>query len=557
MTQFFEEKGFTSEELKPLLPKGGLDLNQVAEFIISGQNPLNFTQKIREFRNQLIDAGDPRVQGERLDDPTDAGADIISQQQGFSLGANNTGGELRTNLTGSELNEKLILDQQAAQSAEDTRLRSQVRRSSGESVTDFTRRIDESSLNIPSAEQLRAINPNVTDEQIKQIQETSRTNQLRLQRTGQTGGSVNNPLSGEFSGGSTPRQQGTSNTPIVGTSFGERFKDLQNQLGLERPEPIDIFTRADELRLNEARSERDKIDLELTNIMNERLRLDEEFRKFSDEQVGLPEAGRLGAISEEGRAIERQLAALNRRELVLESKLRNRNNVISELSGLQQQEYADAVTDYNQRFSQALQLYSIFDKEQDELKQNASANLQVLSNTYAAQIDAGQITNLTGVQRARLQELEAQAGLPIGSTEAVLATLKPGETELYKTFNKETGQLQVFTQDANGNISVKVSQGTPSGTSPTDNSVPSSTTKTTTELATLIDAAIAQNLGAEEIFQEIEVDENLTDADKALAQRILDTRFPEESGSTSDFLREGFRDTVDSAGAFFSRLFNF
>jgi len=314
-------------------------------------------------------------------------------------------------------------------------------RSSGESISDFTRRIDQPS----EAERIaamRQLNPNITNEEIQRI----------LGAFPQSAPTTTS--SGTKIGATKPI------APIVGTSSSERFSDFADQFGLgDKPEPIDIFTRADELRLNEARTERDKIDEELISIQDERFRLEDEFRKFSDEQVGLPEAGRLGALSEEGRALERQFAALNRRELVLETKLRNRNNVISELSGLQRQEYSDAVTDYNTRFSQALQLYSIFDAEQDEFKQNAAANLQVLADTYSAQIGAGQITQLSNRQKIQLEELEAQAGYPIGSTEARLSTLKPEETELAVKYNAETGVFQQLVQDAQGNLKVKVAQG--------------------------------------------------------------------------------------------------
>jgi len=188
--------------------------------------------------------------------------------------------------------------------------------------------------------------------------------------------------------------------------------------------------------------------------------LTEEFRKFSGQQVGLPEAGRRGVISEEGRQVQDQLDALNRREVVLETKLRNRSNVIAELMSLQGQEFADATAQYNKSFSQAIQLYNLFDSEQDELQRNAKANLDVIANAYQAQIEAGQLTidQITGIQRAKLEEYEIQAGLPVGSTLAVLNTLKPGETKLYSGVDNQ-GTFTYITQGADGTLNVEKIEG--------------------------------------------------------------------------------------------------
>jgi hypothetical protein len=233
------------------------------------------------------------------------------------------------------------------------------------------------------------------------------------------------------------------------------IEKIKQSLGLgNAPTAPDLFTNADKLRLNLAQQERTKIDNELAGILNERLQIEEEFKKFSRSAgEGVTESSRAGIVSEKTRELQDRLDSLNRRELVLETKLRNRNTVISELMGAQRQEYEDAVNLYNSQFAQAMQVYQLFDKEQSELKQNAKANLDVLTKAYGAQIESGKLTfeQISGVQQAKLEEYELQAGLPLGSTMAILQSLRPGEEKLYSGVD-DFGNFVYITKDANGSI---------------------------------------------------------------------------------------------------------
>jgi len=290
-------------------------------------------------------------------------------------------------------------------------------RISGESIEDFTRRI-----------KLEEIQSGITE-----VSQGIQATQEQVQIEGITPTPVPAPTPAPVS---TP----TPAPPAVGTSAvpraeeeKRRLDELKQSLGIgDAPTAPDLFTEEDKEKLGITRDEIEGIETELTSILEERLSLTEEFRRFSGQQVGLPEAGRRGAISEEGRNVQDQLDALNRRELVLETKLRNRSNVISELMGLQGQEFADATAQYNKSFSQAIQLYNIFDKEQDELQRNAKANLNVFVNALQAQIQSGGLSfdQITGVQKAKIQELELQAGFPLGVTELMLS-IKPEVKTLY------------------------------------------------------------------------------------------------------------------------------
>lgn len=312
----------------------------------------------------------------------------------------------------------------------------------GEAIEDFTKRIDPKSYQMTPEEAaggqagIQAYNARIASPQ------------------GNLG-----QISGASIGSGTPT---LPTSPAVATSTALRAKErataLKDALGLgQSPTLPDIFGSTDQKSLNLARQERDTINTELEGILNERIQLQEEFRKFqSNAGKGTTEAGRQGIVSEEGRKIQEQFDVLNRRELVLETKLGNRNGVIKELMGLQQQEYADAVSQYNTQFSQALQIYNLFDKEDDELKSNAKANLEVLSNSIKAQVESGQLSpdQITSVQRRQLEELELQSGLPTGSTLAVLQSLKPGEEKLYSGVD-DFGNFVYITRNAQGVINTK------------------------------------------------------------------------------------------------------
>lgn len=248
----------------------------------------------------------------------------------------------------------------------------------------------------------------------------------------------------------------------VADSTKARLEQLRAELGFgDAPTAPDLFTEADAARLEAARGERTNLEDELAAIQAEKLALSDEFEKFKLQQVGLPEGGRIGAITEEQRNLEFRLRSIERRELIATTKLTNRNSVIAELMGLQQQEYTDALDQYNTSFNQALSLYGILEDEEDELKADAKANLLVLTEAFGAQLQAGQITPdaITPLQRAQIEQYETQAGLPVGSTMQILGTMGAGGGgfEYKGTFgSKTTGHHALFVNPETGEIKTQV-----------------------------------------------------------------------------------------------------
>jgi hypothetical protein len=260
--------------------------------------------------------------------------------------------------------------------------------------------------------------------------------------------------------GSTSTQP-TPISPVVGTSDSERMKEklkaFQDQFGMGVA-PTAPVVPIDQTKLTTAQTERDAIAKRGEEILAEKQKLNEQLKVFKQTAgEGVSEVGRAGMVSEKERGIQNQLDSLNNEELVMETKLRNRNTVISEIMQTQKQNYQDAVQQYNTQFSESLQLYNLFDKQDDELKTNAKASLDVLAKSYQAQIEAGKLNigSLTGIQKAKLEEYETQAGLPLGSTLAVLQTLKPAEEKLYSGVDKAGNFIYITKNAATGAISTK------------------------------------------------------------------------------------------------------
>lgn len=273
------------------------------------------------------------------------------------------------------------------------------------------------------------------------------------------GSTVTSTLPGEnpadlvnrISNGTTPTNTDTP-APVVSTSTSARMDEIKKAFNIGTPPVAPTTSPEDTTRLNKAKTERDTITTESEQIIAERAKLQEEWNNYKlTAGEGVSMGGMAGALDENGRKIQAKLDSLNTREAVLETKLSNRNNVISEIMNTQRQNYTDAVNTYNTQFSQALSLYSILDKQDDEIKTNAKASLDVLSSAYGAQMKAGQITELTGVQKAKLNELELQAGLPMGSTLAVIQSLKSDEEKLYSGVD-DNGTFTLITKSANGEI---------------------------------------------------------------------------------------------------------
>ena len=256
--------------------------------------------------------------------------------------------------------------------------------------------------------------------------------------SGATGGTTGGTTSGSSSG--------------VGTSTEARAKEM----GLNLPTPPtapDLFTTENQAELATLKSERAVIQEEIANLMNEKMIIQEEMQTYSDQQVGLPEAGRVGAVAEKGKELQRRLDVLNRRELVLETKLSNRNTVISELMGLQKTEYDNAVQIYKLEYDKAIKTYELLDEKASEIKKDSMASWQVLAKQYEA---LGLTWDTLGpVRQQQIEALAIQAGMP--GMSQYIGALPAGSTRISTNLVKDTAGnniYQTLMQKADGSFEV-------------------------------------------------------------------------------------------------------
>ncbi len=131
---------------------------------------------------------------------------------------------------------------------------------------------------------------------------------------------------------------------------------------------------------------------------------------------------------------------------------------IKTIMDLTQTDYNNAVQSYTTQFNQAIStinlVQGIQQSQKDDIQKardNARANLQIFANT----ITAGNLSynDLPADQKANINKMEVQAGLPIGFTAALKEKLDPKANIISTSENQ--GQIQVLVKNPDGSISLQ------------------------------------------------------------------------------------------------------
>lgn len=151
-----------------------------------------------------------------------------------------------------------------------------------------------------------------------------------------------------------------------------------------------------------------------------------EFRAALDtfrlDEEGKPRAMRVieGRISEGEKNAQRELDRITREKQVVSDQLKTKYGVVEMLMNAKQQDYSAAVSDYDRAFTQNVQMFNLVKGIQDEqksdadrLKDDARANLQIISNA----LKDSSLSELSEDQKVNIRKLELQAGLPVGTIE--------------------------------------------------------------------------------------------------------------------------------------------
>lgn len=246
---------------------------------------------------------------------------------------------------------------------------------------------------------------------------------LNKTSTGASGSGTTTPTGGQNSATGTTAPQGgnTGYSPVVGTSDQARAKTLKQQLEEQQkalgignaPKPPETPEE-----LTTAKNDVANLKDEIATIQDQKMALQDEMKQYRS-QFGkeITAGGLAGALDEKGRELQFRMDSLNRQEILATTKLSNRQAVVSDIMQTTRQNYQDAVTAYNTQFSQKMQLYSVLDEEQDELKTNAKANIDTIIDTLKDYPEA--YANPNALTLAQWSELETQAGYPKGYLQTI------------------------------------------------------------------------------------------------------------------------------------------
>jgi len=255
---------------------------------------------------------------------------------------------------------------------------------------------------------------------------------------------------------------------IADLTRDKKLKDLRDALGIAEPPTAaglaglrkDLTTKA-----GIADIEDDIADLE-----GRKLALADEFKKFGHD-VFRGQDMRIAArrLGEEGRRLTEILDGLEREELVLSRKLANKNTTIDQIMKYTQQDFQNALSAYSAQYKAAIDLHNILDEEEDDLVKDAKANLQILSDSIRASIQAGKMTAdaITDQQKEQIAQLEQQAGIPKGATLALIDATRPDEKQVYTKVD-DNGTLHHVTSNPDGSLNVRTVEDvdTPKGGAP-------------------------------------------------------------------------------------------
>lgn len=225
--------------------------------------------------------------------------------------------------------------------------------------------------------------------------------------------------------------------------------DIQNLLpSTPAPTPINRVETLEKLRTEYKVGD---LETELNTLKDEKRIIEESQRKRVANEQGKPVA--LGVIAGRTDEITRQenekLDFVNRKLQAVNDELTTKYSTIKTLIDFKGLDYNDAVEAYDKEFDRNVKMYSLISAEQNEIKDSARANLQIIQNS----IIKGNATfsSLPAETQATITKLELQSGLPIGFTASLKAD--PNANIIFTTSNE--GVTQVGFRNADGTVEVK------------------------------------------------------------------------------------------------------
>lgn len=237
-------------------------------------------------------------------------------------------------------------------------------------------------------------------------------------------------------------------------SAAEKIKaDMTATKDLVAPDITKPTAPSLETTYNELRTTYGLTDLEtsLTDLKNQERVLVEETNARKDYAESKPVA--LGVISgkqsEVDRQANKQLESLRRQQTYISDQLNTKYSIIQNLMTFRQTDYQNAMTAYNNEFTQNMSLLSTVRSQQqfeiteaDKQKDNARADYTIFINGIKE--TGNGLKDITADQKTMLNKLEAQAGLPVGTYEMLLPKIGDQKLTSLGTANNSSGGQSAY-----------------------------------------------------------------------------------------------------------------
>lgn len=204
-----------------------------------------------------------------------------------------------------------------------------------------------------------------------------------------------------------------------------------------------------------------------------------------------------GRLSEVEKQENERLAAVQSSIQNIQNQLTTKYNVVDTLMKTKQLDYSAASDSYDKQMSNNISLYNAAKGITEEAKSDeekaiddARSNLQIIYNNLSS--SGTNIESLDPAQKANIQKLELQAGLPQGFYKSI--AVKNPKSDILSTTTRESGTTKyadVIIRNSDGSLSTKtitlgsVSQG--AGTKPTEADKQQAAFKMVNQLLTLKD----------------------------------------------------------------------
>lgn len=181
-----------------------------------------------------------------------------------------------------------------------------------------------------------------------------------------------------------------------------------------------------------------------------------------------------GRQSEVSRQADKRLTEIRRQQAYISDQLKTKYGIIENIMNLRQKDYENASASYDKEFATNISLLNTVRQleqdqktEEDTKKDNARADYTIFVNAIKdGNVD---VNNLSAAQKATLNKLEVQAGLPVGTYEMLMpktqnADLKSlgtannssgGQSAYFMAIDKTTGQPTIISLPLPGSVSTK------------------------------------------------------------------------------------------------------